>query len=307
MSRQFLSRSFTRRTALQALSVPVFALGLWTNGVAASAGETKNGVKPLPVNVGVFTGSDTALAQVVFETLLTDLAKSSRLAVMDDRLRVTNTNGEKTGNEGAYVLTGTCLIYENKIIVNTRLVDNATGRTVPGAAENMDGPRDQVFSLVHNLADRLKNRLESLVTMSSRPSAEQPAPGETSRVEIAAMPNERIEADYTGIIIDTRGHNIERSMSPCLRRKDGTKVWTGDNATADFVIETGIVGYAHTEEAARANSRAGSKPLVLKAVGRFADNFRCDPLLLDEDAEFLLRCAKRTGFLTKFNVVFLTD
>jgi len=115
------------------------------------------------------------------------------------------------------------------------------------------------------------------------------------------------DGPFTGLIIDGRGLQIERSMAPKIRRQDGSEVWGTVPADPDYVIEHGIVAYARSMEDAQRNPRAGSRPLVLKAIGRAGGNFNCDAVLSDVDAQLILEASRRTGFLDKFRVVFVVD
>jgi hypothetical protein len=314
---------------------------------------------PVSVRVGAFTGTDESLSRAVSETLLTDLAKSSRLTLLDRR------DSREAGGGAAYTLTGSCLVYDEQVVINLRLVDGA-GRSIPGAADNVEGPRDQVFSLVHSVAARLANRIpatspapsknriagrpapksslgpstaaarlrqpvapriaRTLPASSDRLALKQPSgeisetvsnatlvesaegrfPAEESDVNYdPSSQYENRDRGYTSVIIDARGLGLERSMSPRIRRLDGSSVWTGGEASPDFVIEEGIVVYARSVEEARSFKRAGSRPLILEAADRYNQAFSSDPLLSEDDAEYLLKTARRDGFLKKFNVIFV--
>ena len=94
-------------------------------------------------------------------------------------------------------------------------------------------------------------------------------------------------------------------MSPQIRWTDGSTIWNGAEASPEFVIERGSVVYAKSVEDAERHSRAGSHPLVLRAIGRDPNPFNADPVLSDVDGTRLLDLAKRDGFLRRYNVVFL--
>lgn len=276
---------------------------------------------PIPVRVGSISAADPNLAHAVKETLVTDLAKSDRLTLLAG-------SNVPTSAPAAYTLTGSCLFVDQTVIINLRMV-NAAGHTVPGAAENVEGPRSEVFKLVHSLAAKFTTRLAggSTTAASPRPSskhvelavdreeAEIPpagAPLEANRG--SDRPSPRVDSDreersghYTSVIIDARGLGLERSMSPRIRRKDGSTVYDGGDCTPDFAIEKGVVGYACRMSAAREMDRAGSRPLIIEAKDRYDQPLSGDPLISDEDAEFLARAGRRDGFFKKFNVIFLID
>jgi len=377
------------------------------------------------VNLGSFSGDDQ-LAPAVAETLLTDLAKSGRISVM------TGPTGRSSDQEeGAYVLTGSCLVYDGSVVINVRIVDAATGRTLPGAAENVDGPKAQVFTLVHSLAGKLTARVTGDTTPSAPaiparkpasavpsikpgfglpslphvnanvnlgggsrsgippvrtrpPIVARPAPPESNVPEVGVRvdsgdpsdqrdPRDSVMAEgqtesrdrrapatrddsldasdranrseradrsdrsdrsdrggpdenplirdprsghdgrdirgegarYTSLIIDARGLDLDRSMSPSIRRRDGTVVWNGGEADPDYVISDGIVAYAMTMREARDQARAGSRPLIIEAVSRHETPFPSDPYIDDEDADYILKAARHDGFLKKFHVIFV--
>lgn len=115
------------------------------------------------------------------------------------------------------------------------------------------------------------------------------------------------EAPYTSVIIDTLGMGVVRSMSPKILRTDGSEVWGTVKVDYDFVADYGIVAYARTLGEAYANPRAGSNPLVLRALRRGPSAFKCDVVLSDDDADYLLAENARAGFLKEFRVIFLVD
>jgi TolB-like protein len=267
--------------------------------------------KVIHVNLGTFTG-DEKLAPAVADTLLTDLAKSSRISV--SRSHATARQGQAGGS---CVLTGSCVVYNGAVAINARVVDAATGRTLPGAAESVTGPKSEVFTLVHSLAGKLTARVtgesprgfhtvSSIPRLTSGRTVSMTEIGE--RVEIGDSENPvgtSVAEGYTGLIIDARGLSLDRSMSPSIRRKGGSVVWNGGEASPDYVISSGIVSYSMTIQGALEQQRAGARPLVLRAVARHETPFPSDPYIEDADAEALLHAAKRDGFLKKYHVIFV--
>lgn len=373
------------------------ALGILL-GLLLAAGPGHAAGNILRVNLGSFTGDDQ-LAPAVAETLLTDLAKSGRISVL------AGAGAELADRVGAYLLTGSCLVYDDNVVINARIVDGATGRSLPGAAENIDGPKAQVFTLVHSLAGKLTTRVAGNSSAAPapakktagrslpaiKPSFGVPIPrvgasvhlghsggGRSTAPVIRAKPpivarqapsasripevGARVEpggaddrdpslaegqggdrasardrgdvpdpvddawrsgrdshdshgreagvvrgrsARYTSLIIDARGLGLERSMSPTIRRTDGSVVWNGGDANPDYVISEGIVAYATTMREARDLARAGARPLIIEAVSRHETPFPSDPYVEDEDAEYILRTARQDGFLKDFHVIFV--
>ena len=114
-------------------------------------------------------------------------------------------------------------------------------------------------------------------------------------------------APYTSVIIDTRGYKVERCMSPKVLRQDGSEVWGTVKVDPDYVLEHGIVIYAHNLEQARALDRAGRNPLVIRACGTAHTAIPSDAVLSEGDANRLLSLNSRDGFMDKFHVIFVVD
>jgi hypothetical protein len=129
----------------------------------------------------------------------------------------------------------------------------------------------------------------------------------TRRVPPLDVRKPRAESRITGVIIDTRGMNLDRSMCPKIRREDGSEVWGTVRADPDYVIEHGIVVYAHSLGQAQNDARAGNNPLVIRATGRARERFATDAVISDDDADRLMELNEKYGFLDKFRVVFLVD
>lgn len=115
------------------------------------------------------------------------------------------------------------------------------------------------------------------------------------------------EASYTSVIIDTIGLGVTRSMSPKILRADGSEVWGTVKFDYDFLADHGIVAYARTLGEAYANPRAGSNPLVVRAIERGPSAYKCDAVLSNDDADYLLEESHRATFLKDFRVIFLVD
>lgn len=112
---------------------------------------------------------------------------------------------------------------------------------------------------------------------------------------------------YTSVIIDARGYHVQRDMSPKIYSADGTEVWGTVKVDPNFVIEHGIVVYAHTIEQAKQLPEAGSHPLILRAIGGSNSPVHADVVLSQGDAQRLDRLNARDGFLDRFHVIFVVD
>lgn len=132
-------------------------------------------------------------------------------------------------------------------------------------------------------------------------------PSHGYRVPGDVEPAPSSEAPYTSVIIDARGYKVERCMSPKILRQDGSEVWGTVKVDPDWVLDHGIVIYAHNMPDARALDRCGRNPLVLRACGTARTAIPSDAVLSEADSARLLSLNARDGFLNKFNVIFVVD
>lgn len=166
--------------------------------------------------------------------------------------------------------------------------------------------------LARILLPELGERNEQHPAPLPRHEAEPPDEPEPQPVEPVTPPTPREEPPaeedgYSSVIIDTRGLNVERCMSPKIVRPDGSEVWGTVNVSSDYVIDQGIVVYARSMGDARRIDRAGNRPLIIKAVGRGGSRFHADAMISNADADRLLSLNARQHFLDHFNVIFVVD
>ena len=129
-----------------------------------------------------------------------------------------------------------------------------------------------------------------------------PAPAQTD-----PQPTPAQAGPFTSLIVDTLGLKVERAMSPKIRRADGSEVWGTVKADYDFVEDHGVVVYARSVEDAGKNARAGTNPLIVKAIDRAGGEFHCDAVISDADAKLVLDENAKTKFLDGYKVIFVVD
>ena len=130
----------------------------------------------------------------------------------------------------------------------------------------------------------------------STPTTSQPA--RRSVAEYASM----AQGDYTGLIVDCRGLNLQPVMSAVIKNTNGTKIYGHKNLDIDKIISMGIADYISDEESV---GRSGNNPLVVKAVA--VENFNSNPVLTIPDSNRVLIENYATKFLKDMKVVFLFD
>jgi len=123
---------------------------------------------------------------------------------------------------------------------------------------------------------------------------------------ILAIPSEPGKP-FTSVIIDASGLNLERCMSPKIRRADGSEVWGTVKVDTEFVEDHGLVAYATSMDDAKKNPRCGLNPMIIKAASIAGGKFGSDPAILNPDADLLVAENAKGGFLEKFNVIFVKD
>ena len=110
------------------------------------------------------------------------------------------------------------------------------------------------------------------------------------------------QGDYTGLIVDCRGLNLQPVMSAVIKNTNGTKIYGHKNLDIDKIISMGIADYISDEDSF---GRAGDNPLVVKAVA--VENFNSNPVLAIPDSNRVLIENYATKFLKEMKVVFLFD
>lgn len=111
---------------------------------------------------------------------------------------------------------------------------------------------------------------------------------------------------FSAVIVDCRGLNLQAIMSPKLYDTTGREVYGTVRVSPEYAIETGIVSYPRSMAEAIRSARAGSHPLIVKAV-RVADKHRFHPVISLEDADRVLAANNRDRFLERTAVIFLVD
>ena len=109
--------------------------------------------------------------------------------------------------------------------------------------------------------------------------------------------------NYTGLIIDCRGKNINCVMSPVIKNEGGTPIYGHKNLDIDKVIANGMAAYASDASDQISRQRAGSNPLIVKAVR--LDDGNATPVVSAADADKILAANGHDRFLDNCAVVFI--
>lgn len=124
-----------------------------------------------------------------------------------------------------------------------------------------------------------------------------------------APPKETQTLAYTGVVIDASGMGLEGTFSPVIYDTNGRIVYGAQNIDYTAAINNGMVGYSRDLlSATGGSSRAGTNPLVLKAVEVRGGQNSSNPVnvvVSVEDADKILYANTKSGFLSKCAVVFV--
>jgi hypothetical protein len=104
---------------------------------------------------------------------------------------------------------------------------------------------------------------------------------------------------YTGVVVDCRGLNIKKAMSPVIADETKSPIYGYKNLDYDYVVSNGMVGYSNDISNV---PRAGSNPMVIKAIGVKGNS---SPIISNIDANNMLAENEVTHFLDTTNVVFV--
>ncbi len=152
----------------------------------------------------------------------------------------------------------------------------------------------------------VKRPAEAVASIPTRGNDKLPA--SSMPVDLSTLAERPVQVGpFTSLVVDTRGYDVRRSMSPKIRRLDGTEVWGTLSTIPDDIMENGLVAYVKTMEDAMACDRAGTNPFKTVAVGRAGGKAMADTVVSDDDAKLILDENKNTKFMDKFNIIFVTD
>lgn len=111
---------------------------------------------------------------------------------------------------------------------------------------------------------------------------------------------------YTGVIIDTRGYKVRPSMAPKIFDPLNIEVYGTMDCDLEFVIQSGIVGYAYNLEEAQKNERVGENPYIIQAVGR-RGNAKDHAIIPLVEADLLRKMNQHSTILIECKVMFVID
>ena len=116
---------------------------------------------------------------------------------------------------------------------------------------------------------------------------------------------------YTGLIVDARGLNLQRGMSPKIFSESGQLIYAGVAVAYGFLQEAGIASYGQELNPdllrrIQPNGTIKVSPLVVNAL-EVRGTTESSVTISDADAQAILEALDTYDFLAHYSVVFLID
>lgn len=118
---------------------------------------------------------------------------------------------------------------------------------------------------------------------------------------VATAPTKATEKPNTGLVIDARGLKVTPALAPRVLDDAGKALYSIDSLSTDARKTTGVAAYVQTLDEASKSTKAGEKPLVIKATKATGADLQLAP----EDAKKL--AAVNTSFLAEGRVVIVLN
>jgi hypothetical protein len=121
--------------------------------------------------------------------------------------------------------------------------------------------------------------------------------------EFPARIDNPLSTDYTSLIVDARGLDVEPMILPSVFNEDGLEVYGRHLVDIHRHSRFGIAAYAFTDDQATRNRRAGRRPFYTVAL---KDVKGC-PVISDRDVRKLYSSQRTLERLRACNVIFIID
>lgn len=122
---------------------------------------------------------------------------------------------------------------------------------------------------------------------------------------VSSSPPPMAAAEITGLIVDAAGLSFKPAVAPRLLDPDGDTVFSHFAVSRAYLDHYGAAAYRKSMKAARADSRAGAKPLTVRAL-RATD--RPGELVLPEsEASQVRQLGEVDGVLSRGRVIIVTN
>ena len=134
-----------------------------------------------------------------------------------------------------------------------------------------------------------------------RPTSDSPPPEIQWHAPPQSKPSPN-HGNYTGLIIDAVGLNVQECLRPKIVMEDGQVVYSQEHIDSKVLAKRHVAGYVKGLDEAIAHERVTAKPIMVKAVA-LAKGSQTDLVIQDADAQLLHMDPKHMDFLKNAKVV----
>ena len=222
-------------------------------------------------------------------------AQAKRAAMMDAQRNLAETvKGVRVTSDS----TMEDMILQSDV-VRTRVDSIIKGMSEVSSQYYEDGTYEVILEMsLFGSKDSLSEA--AFIPFKEEPKISFPLPSDVTIINQPMIVNN----GYTGLVIDCRGlGKLNFVMSPVIKNTDGQAIYGHQNLDYDKIIVNGMASYADDVYDEISRSRAGSNPLVIKAVG--LSDLDANPVVSVVDADKILATNQYDRFLERCSVVFV--
>ncbi len=106
----------------------------------------------------------------------------------------------------------------------------------------------------------------------------------------------------SGLIIDCSALSLRPALSPKVVDETGREVYGSANVSRDFAVQQGMMGYLKSLDKAKANTRIGGNPIVIRAISTAGAN-KTDIVISNADAAKIMELSATLNFLRECRVI----
>lgn len=110
------------------------------------------------------------------------------------------------------------------------------------------------------------------------------------------------DGNYTGLIINAEGLNVQECLRPKIVMEDGQVVYSQEYVDSKVLAKRHVAGYVKGLDRAKTHERVRATPIMFKAVA-LAPGSQTDLVIQDADAQLLHMDPKHMDFLKHAKVV----
>jgi hypothetical protein len=112
--------------------------------------------------------------------------------------------------------------------------------------------------------------------------------------------------EVTGLVIDARGLKVVPAITPQIISAAGQLIYGLKSVNRSYMANQGLLEYLPDMAAAQASKRVADNPVLVKALAVDPED-GTDLIISNQDAERIMRIAKKHDFLYKCRVIIVLD